>query len=188
MGSLPDVSLGGSVVNDTDAVDASQVPGVHVSDDAPTVPVTAGGDLPASDLVLSDPEQGDLDASEGDLPGSDLDGDLMSPVGRGLVLARHWMAQAAEGAREVTHTPGGILAIKPQSFAEYRTYVRSRAWVPDGVEGGPVVWVPVAYYNTVGNVLVLAGGAVIWLAGRFLHFAVAVLVAVTATILWLIFS
>lgn len=183
MGSLPDVSLGGSVVNDTDAVDASRVPGVHVSDDAPAVPVAAGDASPTEVPVLSNPAP-----VESELPSSDLDGDLMSPVGRGLVLARHWAAQAAEGAREVTHTPGGVLAIKPQSFAEYRTYVRSRAWVPDGVEGGPVVWVPVAYYNTVGAALVLAGGAVIWLAGRFLHFAVAVAVAVTATILWLIFS
>lgn len=187
MSSLPDVTLGGASPKDEGS--ASQSPGVHVSDDAPTVPVTpvpvtqTSGDRSQG----TDPGRGDL-VVKGDLPGSDLDGDSVSPAGRALEVARHWVTQAAGGARQVTATPGGVFAAKPPSFAEYRAYVRSRAWVPEGYERGWLIWLPVAYYNTVGNAGVLIGYAVAWLTGRLLHFLIAVAVTAIASALWFIFG
>lgn len=181
MSSLPDVSLNAA---DTAEVVAAEVPGVHVSDDAPTVEVTVTEvrKSPPRDLNESDL------TGEGELPDGDLDGDLMSTPGRGLVVARHWVTQAADGARQVTSTPGGVLATKPPSFAEYRAYVRSRAWVPESYESGWLIWLPVAYYNTIGNAGVLTGYAIAWLTGRLAHFAIAVAVVILATALILIFN
>lgn len=188
MSSLPDVSLSGAPSSGED-VTAAEVPGVYVSDDAAAVDVAApgGGDSAPSDPAPGDLKSGDLSHAS-DLPGSDLAGDLMSPAGRGLVVARHWVTQAGEGARQVTDTPGGVFASKPPSFAEYRAYVRSRAWVPEGYDGRVLIWVPVFYYDTIGNAGVLFGYAVAWLTNRMLHFAVAATLTVLALTLWLIFS
>lgn len=182
MSSLPDVTLGGPSQDDEGS--ASQAPGVHVSDDAPAVPVTQ---TPDDRSPVSAPSKGDL-VVKGDLPGSDLDGDLISPAGRALEVTRHWVTQATSGARQVTTTPGGVFAAKPPSFAEYRAYVRSRAWVPEGYEHGWLIWLPVTYYNTVGNAGVLIGYAIAWLTGRMLHFALAVAVLALTAALWLIFA
>ena len=182
MSSLPDVSL--DTTSGSGEVAAAEVPGVHVSDDAPTIKVTT---KPAPKSPAGDPAQGDL-AVKGDLPDGDLDGDRMSTAERGLVVVRHWVTQASDGAHQVTSTPGGVLAARPPSFTEYRAYVRSRAWVPEGYERGWLIWVPVAYYNTVGNAGVLTGLSIQWLTGRMLHFHIAIGVTVLAAVLWLIFS
>lgn len=222
MSSLPNVSLGGAVADDTD-VSAAQAPGVHVSEDAPKVRVSAAPDPtpgtrqgPTADpgprgtgpdrtdegQVCADPGPADtstagLDPSPTpgtqvvkttDLPDADLSGDRMTRSERGLVLVRHWAVQAAAGARETTSTPGSAFTVQPPSFAEYRAYVASRAWVPEGYEKGWLIWLPLVYYNTLGNAGVLTGYAIAWLTGRLLHFATAVAVAILATALILIFN
>lgn len=203
MASLPNVSLG---VADDDAT-ATQAPGVHVSDDAPKVRVSPGPDSaletypdetpetsdpgPATtgpDLPDPRPRPGTQVVKTSDLPDADLPGDRMTVVERGLVVVRHWMVQAAAGARGTVSAPGSVFTTQPPSFAEYRAYVASRAWVPDGYEKGWLIWLPLVYYNTVGNAGVLTGYAIAWLTGRMLHFVVAVTVAAVAVGLWLIFS
>lgn len=215
MSSLPNVSLGGTVADTDDT--AATAPGVHVSDDAPKVrvsppsdpatgtypdqtsdlgPATTGPGLPdpgpgptrEAGLDLPDPAPGTQVVKTSDLPDADLSGDRMSRSEWALVLVRHWAVQAAEGARQVTSTPGGVFAAKPPSFAEYRAYVRSRAWVPDGYEKGWLIWLPLAYYNTLGNAGVLGGYAIACLMSRFLYFATTVAVAILAAALILIFN
>lgn len=222
MSSLPNVSLGGDVADDTD-VSAAQAPGVHVSKDAPKVRVSAasdptadtgqgattdpgaratGPDLPDADQVRSDlgptgtgtagpdprPTPGTQITKTTDLPGTDLAGDRMSTAQRGLVVVRHWAFQAAAGARETTSAPGSAFTVQPPSFAEYRAYVASRAWVPEGYEKGWLIWLPLAYYNTLGNAGVLTGYALAWLTGRLLHFTIAVAVVILTATLIAIFN
>lgn len=210
---LPDISLGPR----RDEEPAATAAGVHVSDDAPTVPVRVSPDQVSSGLgpegvgpsqpdpkqVSADLGSPDLDAAgpdpgrtapgtevakTTDLPGGDLAGHRMSATEQGLVAVRHWAVQATDGAREIASAPGTVFTAAPPSFADYRAYVASRAWVPDGYEKGWLIWLPLAYYNTIGNAGVLTGYAVAWLTNRMLHFVVAVTVAALSLGLLLIFG
>lgn len=132
-------------------------------------------------------EEEDADQDQEDqeeaLPDTQMIGDRLTAVDRVLMLIRHWTQLANDGARSA-----GVLAAQPESFAQYRAYVRSRAWLPEGYDRGWLVWVTVAYYNTLGTAGVAGGYAIAWLFGRVLHFNVAVTVTAAAALLWLIFG
>ncbi|WP_329521106.1 hypothetical protein [Spirillospora sp. NBC_01491] len=122
------------------------------------------------------------------LPAADLDGDRLSTLDQVWGLVRHWSRQALDGAQQKTSHPKSVYAAKPPSFAEYRAYVRSRAWLPEGYERGWLVWVPLTYYVTVGAAGVLLGLGTAWLFSRVLHFNIAVLVTTAIATLWLVFD
>jgi hypothetical protein len=215
--SLPNVSLGGTVADDDVTAAQSpgvhvsdDAPKVQVStgsdpntetypdetgETSDPGPATAGPDLPDPGPEPTRkpgpdprPTPGTQVTKTTDLPDADLTGDRMTRSERGLVVVRHWAVQAAAGVRETTSAPGSAFTVRPPSFAEYRAYVASRAWVPEGYEKGCLIWVPLVYYNTVGNAGVLTGYAIAWLTGKLLHFAVAVAVVILTTALILIFN
>lgn len=200
MSSLPDLSLGkDTLTGRTEDPTADLIPGVHVSGDAPTIPVATDHSKTASvptDDAPTAPVQmtkaPEASTTSGDdhtvaLPDSELNGTRMTAINRGLILARHWADHAMHEARGAAAHPGGVLAARPPSIAEYRAYVRSRAWLPDGYDRGWLLWVPLAYYNTLGTAGVAAGYAAAWLFSRLLHVLIAATVTVTAVALWLLF-
>ncbi|MFG2001646.1 hypothetical protein ACGFNU_21090 [Spirillospora sp. NPDC048911] len=95
----------------------------------------------------------------------------------------HWVRQASDQAPS-----GGVWDARPESLAEYRTYVRSRLWLPDEYEGRVLRWVTVAYYNTAGMAGVAVGYAIAWLFARMFRINVAATVAALAVALWLLFG
>lgn len=116
------------------------------------------------------------------LPDAQLGGERMTGLERACVLAGHVIRLAADNTRRIFADLGGIGADPPESWVEYRAYVKSRAWVPEGCEGGWIVWVPVAYYNSLGCVGFAFDG-VAWLFKRMLRFNITILLIVTATVL-----
>ena len=96
--------------------------------------------------LLPGDTEGDTSASAA--PGTEGDTDLALP-GTGVVplspreragrAGRHWAVTAAEGAGQLWLHPGRVLHAlwhgKPESMAEHRAYVKSRAWVPQELSG-----------------------------------------------------
>lgn len=168
MSSLPDVSLG-------EAAEHHRVKPRQVTpDDGPVL---------STEVV----PVGGAEVVPGELPSTDLAGDRMTCPERALVLVSHWFRLAAKTTGELTANPGVIGSDPPESFAEYRTYVRSRAWIPEGYDGRWLVWVPLAYYNTVGN-LGFAADGLGWVFKRMFRFVAAVVLIAVAVVLWLCFS
>lgn len=164
MSSLPDVTLGGT-----------PQPAPHTPAPAtdPTLQATpAAGEREAT----SNPEQVTLVH----LPDSDLKGDRVTLWERGQVMARHWASQVSTGMPS-----DGVFQIRPESLAEYRAYVRTRAWLPDGYDGRVLAWVTVTYYNTLGTAGIAVGYGIAWVFGRMLRFNIAVAVAAVSVTLWL---
>lgn len=166
MSSLPEVSLGEP---------AETYRSAPFQVDPDLEPTHAPGPTPVGTAVELVP---------GDLPDADLGGSRMTGPERALVLAGHWFRLAAKTARELTSNPGGIGSDPPESWAEYRAYVRSRAWIPEGYEGGWLVWVPLAYYNTLGNLGFVSDG-IGWVFKRMFRFVVAVVLVAVVVVLWL---
>jgi hypothetical protein len=167
--SLPDVALG----------DPAETHRVGPPEDAPEeTSARALGPTPVGTAV---------ELVSADLPDADLGGSRMTGPERAWTLVRHWFRLAAKTTGELTANPGVIGSDPPESFAEYRTYVRSRAWIPDGYDGRWLVWVPLAYYNTVGN-LGFAADGLGWVFKRMFRFVAAVVLIAVAVVLWLCFS
>ena len=63
----------------------------------------------------------------------------MSPPERARLAAARWAGAAAEAARELWFRPGGLIHViihgRAETMTEHRDYVKSRAWVPDGMTG-----------------------------------------------------
>jgi hypothetical protein len=167
---LPDVSLGG-----------------HTED-----PGTRQATRSAKDRSPDRPaRRSDLDA---DAQVTDLDAPTpavqatvrVTALDRCLGMLRYWAAQVSEAAdRAGSHR--GFADAQSESWNQYRAYVKSRAWLPEGHKGGPIEWVPVAYYNTVGNASFALDGAS-WMFKRMLRFNAGLLLASTVIVLWLIFG
>jgi hypothetical protein len=126
----------------------------------------------------------DQEDQEGALPDTRMVGDRLTMRDRVLMLIGHWWRQIGEGMPS-----GSVLEARPESLAQYRLYVRSRAWLPEGYQGGAwLVAITVAYYNTLGWLGVALGNATSWLFSRMIHFNIAVVVAVISTVLWICFD
>lgn len=181
MSSLPDVRLGGTRPEEH----TPQSPGEHrdeplaAPEDASPVPQ---GTSPLPQIVEVGPDE------PVKLPPADLGGERMTAVARGGVVLRHWAAQTLVGIKEAAARPGGVYEAHPESFAQYRAYVQSRAWLPEGYDRGWLLWVTVAYYNTLGWAGIAAGYGIAWLFARMLRFNVAVAVTAVCITLWCIFS
>jgi len=67
---------------------------------------------------------------------------------RGRHAVAHWAGIAAEGAGRLWLHPGRVLYVlwhgKPESMAEHRAYVKSRAWVPPELAGKPAAVITAA--------------------------------------------
>jgi hypothetical protein len=67
---------------------------------------------------------------------------------RGRLAVAHWAGTAANGAGQLWLHPGRVLHVlwhgKPESMAEHRAYVKSRAWVPPELTGKPAAVIAVA--------------------------------------------
>ena len=67
---------------------------------------------------------------------------------RGRHAVSHWAGTAAEGAGKLWLNPGRVLHVlwhgKPESMAEHRAYVKSRAWVPPELTGKSAAVITVA--------------------------------------------
>ncbi|GAA3957390.1 hypothetical protein GCM10023085_44880 [Actinomadura viridis] len=192
MSSLPDVSLGGAPGPALDA----PVPTEEL-DARPAAAAAAPQERPATEeapLDLWDEEAETtkvLPAPAGEvvkLPDSDLDGDRINAAERALVLVRHWSKHTLQEVQQSTTRPGGIYAAQPESFAQYRAYVASRAWLPEGYDGRWLTWITVAYYNSLGWAGVAAGRGLAWLFSRMLRFNVAVMVTAVSVTLWRVFG
>lgn len=121
----------------------------------------------------------------GDLPDSALKGGRLTAAERAVDAARHWLTEVAASAREVTSRKGGIGDVQPESWNQHRARVKARAWLPEGVRGGLLEWVPVVFYCTVGPVLVAVGRSLDWFGRHMFAFAVAVSLTAAALLLWL---
>lgn len=180
MASLPDVSLG------TPAEQALAERDTREDTEAPRFVKVASEPEPEPEPEPA--EAGTELVPTKELPAAELAGERMSAGERGLVLAQHWARQAAASAKGTTSRPGGINAIQPESFDQYRAHVKSRAWLPEGCDSWWLEWIPVAYYNTLGNFGIAAGYAWAWLFKRMLRFNIAVLVVATTVTLWICFE
>jgi hypothetical protein len=74
----------------------------------------------------------------------------MKVTERAALAARHW---AGTAAGELWLNPGraahALWHGKPESMAEHRAYIRSRAWVPPEMTGKPaafIAWAGIAYH------------------------------------------
>ena len=72
----------------------------------------------------------------------------MTNLERGRHAVAHWAGTAAEGAGRLWLHPGRVLYVlwhgKPESMAEHRAYVKSRAWVPPELAGKPAAVITAA--------------------------------------------
>lgn len=167
--SLPEISLG----------EPARTHRVDPPDETPEpIPVAAPGPTPAGTAV---------EVVSADLPDAELGGSRMTGPERALMLLSYWVRLAAKTAGELTSDPGVIGSDPPESFAEYRTYVRSRAWIPKDYDGKWLVAVGLAYYNTVGNVGFAADG-IGWVFKRMFRFVAVVVLIAVVVVLWLCFS
>lgn len=169
MSSLPEISLGGPA--QTHRVDPPE-------ETSEPTPVEAPGTILPGTAVEVVPT---------DLPDAELSGSRMTGAERALMLSGHWFRLAAKTAGELTSNPGVIGSDPPESWNEYRAYVKSRAWIPEGYEGRWLVVVPLAYYNTVGCVG-FAGDGIGWVFKRMFRFVAALVLIAVVVVLWLCFS
>lgn len=122
-----------------------------------------------------------------DLPETDLGGSQMTGWERASVLLSHWFRLATKTTGDLTANPGVIGSDPPESWVEYRAYVDSRAWIPEGYEGKWLVWVPVVYYNSIGCLGFVADGAG-WLFKRMFRFIATLMIVAFIFVLWIFFS
>lgn len=176
MSSLPDVSLGGAPAPPPAASGVGEMPSDLVAGQ-----VTAAEPVPEPALEVTQGTEAQVTSLA--LPNSDLAGGQVTRRERVQAMLRHWLHQSAAGAPS-----GGVWDARPESLAQYRTYVRSRAWLPNEYNGRVLLWVTVGYYNTIGTAGVSVGYAIAWLFARMLRINVAAAVAALAAALWLLFG
>ena len=174
MSPLPDVSLGGP------AESRPVQPDREVSCDVQDEPLAPEPQEPPAGAAV---EQVAVE-----LPDTDLGGARMAGLERAWVLVCCWVRQGQEAVREMLDRPGGLAGVQPESLAQWRAYVRSKAWLPEGYEDGWLVRIPVAFYNTLGWFGVVTGYGWAWLFKRMFRFNVAVVVVVVVVVLWLCFG
>jgi hypothetical protein len=167
MTALPELSLGDDAA-ETFSVDP---PAKTPRPAAPTSPAPGKG----------------LELVSEELPEAELDGSQMSGAERAAVLLGHWFRLATKTTSDLTANPGVIGSDPPESWAEYRAYVDSKAWIPEGYEGKWLRRVPLAYYNSIGC-LGFVGDGVGWLFKRMFRFVATLLIVAVITVLWLCFS
>ena len=102
----------------------------------------------------------------------------MSRAARAGAAARHGAAASLEAARELWLLPGRLLHVlwhgKPESMAEHRAYMQSRAWVPPGMTGRwekAVTGAGLAYHLLIARPLKAAAKTVDGAADRPLRLA-----------------
>ena len=95
------------------------------------------------------PRKGDTAAPDSAAPGTSAGGASVSPVAvkpltvpeRAAAAVRRGGTAVLNAARELWFHPDRLLYVlwhgKPGSMAEHRAYMKSRAWVPPGMSGGP---------------------------------------------------
>lgn len=169
----------------------SALPEVKLGDDpAETFRAAAPEPAPKPDTPPMPPPGKVLDLVPDELvelPAADLGGSQMSGVERAANLLAHWFRLATVTTQALAANPGVIGTDPPESWAEYRAYVASRAWIPEGYEGKWLVGLPLAYYNSIGC-LAFAFDGTGWLFKRMFRFIAAVLTVATVIVLWLCFS
>lgn len=112
-------------------------------------------------------------------PGVELElyGRPMTPAEKGLRLARHLAEMTADNWARPGGLGHGIIRGHPSSAGQHVAYVRSRAWVPQGLEGSAVSKAGALYGYTIGLAGVLAGNCIAWTFERPLRLFLACLVA-----------
>ena len=167
MSGLPEMKLGDDGVETFPAAAPTRGP-------KPAVPVPS---TPGKVLELVPDE----------LPEVELDGSQMSGVERAAVLLGHWFRLATETTTALAANPGVVGSDPPESWAEYRAYVDSKAWIPEGYEGKWLRRVPLAYYNSIGC-LGFVGDGVGWLFKRMFRFLATLLIVAVIAVLRHFFS
>jgi hypothetical protein len=165
--SLPEVSLDGSTSVKSVTSPAAKSPDGQAPKSRPSTAV----------------EVSDLNEAEA----TDLKTVRPTALDRVLLVLRYWASQVTDAAEQTGSRRGGFGDAQSESWRQYRAYVRSRAWLPDGYDGWFLKWVSVGYYNTLGNASFAIDGFA-WVFKRVLRFSLAFIVAATAVALWFIFS
>ena len=100
-------------------------------------------------------------------PGSVLapeEGERMGALAQCAAVVRHAFRVARRRGRDLAERDGGwvngLLAAKPPSVAEQREYLRTRAWLPAGHEGGIADKAGTWYQRLIGVPGVALGNAV----------------------------
>ena len=79
---------------------------------------------------------------------------------RARLAVAGWAATAASAVRQLWLHPDRVLHSlwhpEPETMAEHRAYIRSRAWVPPGLDGRPaavIAWAGIVYHILIGHPL-----------------------------------
>lgn len=91
-------------------------------------------------------------------PGTGTETVPMTPAEHAHLAARHWAELAANGAGQMFFHPDRVLYVlwhgRPETMAEHRAYIKSRAWVPEELTGKwrtTVVFAGVVYHVTIAR-------------------------------------
>lgn len=108
-----------------------------------------------------------------------------------VAVARHAFRVARRRGKDLAEKDGGwvngLLAAKPPSVTEQREYLRTRAWLPPGHEGGVADKAGAWYQRLVGIPGVAFGNWISATAARPFRFAwTAVIFAALIALIWLI--
>ncbi len=206
MSPLPDAPLGagGQGVPESRSQPAPDRPATEPANEGPTVPAngrptgTAGdaSQWPANEgpTVLANgrptESQPALPALAGEgtpagLPATGLDGQRVTYAGLIWQAALHWLRQVKASLKKAKDNKRGPYHARPPSLAMQNAYRKSRAWVPEGMDGkflGPAGDI---YHRTLGNFGVATGNA--WAAMWSRPLAVAIAGA-AVLIVWLAFQ
>ena len=114
----------------------------------------------------------------------------VSPATRTALAVKRAGTGAVQAARELWLHPDRLLYVmwhgKPESMAEHRGYMKSRAWVPPGMGGGAektVIWAGLFYHLVIARPLKAAAKTVDAAADRPLRLLCLVLLAVVLVFL-----
>jgi hypothetical protein len=114
----------------------------------------------------------------------------MSGLERAALVAGHVVRETTARFQQVVSYPGGLSFVAPETWSEYKAYVKRRGWLPEGQRGGPLEIVPLVYYVTVGPIGFAADGlafALIQLGRvfkRMLRFVIALTLILLVLVLW----
>jgi hypothetical protein len=99
------------------------------------VPVTGPVTVPLTPVAVT----GNSGERVTELAASNAEVVPLTPAERTRLAVTHWAGTAANGAGQLWLHPGrlgyALYHGKPNSMAERRAYVKSRAWVPPGLDG-----------------------------------------------------
>jgi hypothetical protein len=164
-------------------------PAISVPATTATTPDSGPGSGPvagATNTATSDPERGATSGPSAEAAAGfelELYGRPMTTTEKGARLVRHLAGMTAENLGRPGGLGHGIIRGHPSSAGQHLGYVRSRAWVPEGLEGGAVSKAGAVYGYTIGLAGVLIGNCITWTFERPLRLFLACLVVGVAVLI-----